>query len=120
MSDPQPMPPGTDVVFGITCRDVLMGRGSRSKNHCGNVTYRKLVDLNKELYAKASKFDKLKICKAIVAAARHFGWRFLHTEVGGKSFEVGDERAWLKTSQTLREGIINTKAKLQAEQETYS
>ena len=46
--------------------------------------------------------------------------RFLHTEVGGKSFEVGDERAWLKTSQTLREGIINTKAKLQAEQETYS
>ena len=47
MSDPQPMPPGTDVVFGITCRDVLMGRGSRSKNHCGNVTYRKLVDLNK-------------------------------------------------------------------------
>ena len=41
------MPPGTDAIFDITCKDVIMGRGSRSKNHCGNVTYRKLVDLNK-------------------------------------------------------------------------
>ena len=42
-----PMQPGTDAIFDITCKDVIMGRGSRSKNHCGNVTYRKLVDLNK-------------------------------------------------------------------------
>eukprot|EP00956_Cyclotella_meneghiniana_P019594 scaffold33742_cov115-Cyclotella_meneghiniana.AAC.1 len=100
-----PMQPGTDAIFDITCKDVIMGRGSRSKNHCGNVTYRKLVDLNKELYATASKFDKLKICKAIVAASRHFGWRFLQTEASGESFDTGDKRAWEKTSQALREGI---------------
>ena len=42
-----PVPPGTDAIFEITCGDVIMGRGNLAKLHCGNVTYRKLVDLNK-------------------------------------------------------------------------
>lgn len=42
-----PVPPGVDAVFLITCKDVVMGRGSGTQNHCGNVTYRKLVYLNK-------------------------------------------------------------------------
>ena len=42
-----PIPPGVDAVFLVTCRDVVMGRGSGTQNHCGNVTYRKLVYLNK-------------------------------------------------------------------------
>ena len=42
------MPPGTDAVFEITCRDVLTrGGGPGSQNHCGNKTYRMLVNLNK-------------------------------------------------------------------------
>lgn len=43
------MPPGTIPVHiqDITCKDVVMGRGSGTQNHCGNVTYRKLVFLNK-------------------------------------------------------------------------
>ena len=31
----------------ITCRDVLVGRGYAIQNHCGNVTFRNLVNLNK-------------------------------------------------------------------------
>eukprot|EP00956_Cyclotella_meneghiniana_P019693 scaffold34064_cov121-Cyclotella_meneghiniana.AAC.9 len=115
-----PVPPGTDAIFEITCGDVIMGRGNLAKLHCGNVTYRKLVDLNKELYATASKFDKKKICKAIVAACRHFGWHFLEIKAGGEAFDTGDKRAWEKTSQALREGIVDTRAKLQAERETAS
>lgn len=41
------MLPGTFPVYDITCKDVVMGRGSGTQNHCGNVTYRKLVFLNK-------------------------------------------------------------------------
>ena len=33
--------------YSVTCKDVVLGRGSGTQNHCGNVTYRKLVFLNK-------------------------------------------------------------------------
>eukprot|EP00804_Cyclotella_cryptica_P012576 CCRYP_014741-RA/>CCRYP_014741-RA protein AED:0.05 eAED:0.05 QI:417/1/1/1/0.5/0.33/3/852/600 len=110
-----PMPPGTEAIFDITCNDVVMGRGSGTQNHCGNVTYRKLVYLNKELYATSSKFDKLKISKAIVAAIRKFGGRFLQSEGDTGHFDIGDKRAWDKTSQALREGQTEVRARLAEE-----
>ncbi|KAL7486650.1 hypothetical protein ACHAW6_012247 [Cyclotella cf. meneghiniana] len=110
-----PLPPGTEAIFDITCNDVVMGRGSGTQNHCGNVTYRKLVYLNKELYATSSKFDKLKISKAIVAAIRKFGGRFLQVDGDEGHFDIGDKRAWDKTSQALREGQTEVRARLAEE-----
>eukprot|EP00985_Skeletonema_marinoi_P016903 scaffold9183_cov76-Skeletonema_marinoi.AAC.2 len=80
--------PGTVPVYDISCKDVVMGRGSGTQNHCGN-----------ELYATSSKFDKLKISKAIVAATREFGGRFLQADDarGGAHFDIGDKPAWSKT-----------------------
>lgn len=94
-----------------------MGRGSGTQNHCGNVTYRKLVYLNKELYATSSKFDKLKISKAIVAAVRKFGGHFMQADEkrGGLYYDIGDKRAWDKTSQALREGQAEVRARLAEE-----
>mmetsp|Transcript_16935 Transcript_16935/g.23898 ORF Transcript_16935/g.23898 Transcript_16935/m.23898 type:complete len:578 (-) Transcript_16935:94-1827(-) len=111
------MLPGTVPVYDITCKDVVMGRGSGTQNHCGNVTYRKLVFLNKELYATSSKFDKKKISKAIVAATREFGGRFLQVDEarGGAHFDIGDKPAWSKTSQALREGQKEIREKLAQE-----
>ncbi|KAL3802031.1 hypothetical protein ACHAWO_008444 [Cyclotella atomus] len=114
--DEHPMPPSKEPVSDVTCKDVVMGRGSGTQNHCGNVTYRKLVYLNKELYATSSKFDKLKISKAIVAAIRNFGGRFLQAEGESGNFDIGDKRAWDKTSQALREGQTEIRAKLAAEE----
>jgi len=95
--------------------DVVMGRGSGTQNHCGNVTYRKLVFLNKELYATSSKFDKLKISKAIVRAVREKGGHFL--EMKDKLyFDIGDKRAWDKTSQALREGQTEIRKRLEQEE----
>lgn len=118
-SAPPALPPGTDPMFSVTCKDVVMGRGSGTQNHCGNVTFRKLVYLNKELYATSSKFDKLKISKAIVAAVREFGGSFVQAdeERGGLYFDIGDKRAWDKTSQALREGQAEVRAKLAAEED---
>jgi len=117
MSDP---PHDGEAVFRITGKDVVMGRGGSSQNHNGNVTFRKLVHHNKELYAAAPKHYKLEISKAIVAATRQFGGRFLEPHEGGNSgyFDVGDKRAWTKTSQALREGQVEIKAKLEAEKRT--
>ncbi|KAL7471288.1 hypothetical protein ACHAXS_011586 [Conticribra weissflogii] len=110
-----PLPPGTASVLKVTCMDVVMGRGSGTQNHCGNVTYRKLVFLNKELYATSSKFDKLKISKAIVRAVREKGGHFL--EMKDKLyFDIGDKRAWDKTSQALREGQTEIRKRLEQEE----
>mmetsp|Transcript_11171 Transcript_11171/g.23766 ORF Transcript_11171/g.23766 Transcript_11171/m.23766 type:complete len:770 (-) Transcript_11171:316-2625(-) len=111
------LPPGTEAMFSVTCKDVVLGRGSGTQNHCGNVTYRKLVYLNKELYATSSKFDKLKISKAIVAAVREFGGNFMQADEkrGGLYYDIGDKRAWDKTSQALREGQGEIRARLAEE-----
>lgn len=70
-----------------------------------------------ELYATSSKFDKLKISKAIVAATREFGGRFLQADEarGGAHFDIGDKPAWSKTSQALREGQKEIREKLARE-----
>jgi len=111
------LPPGTEAMFSVTCKDVVLGRGSGTQNHCGNVTYRKLVYLNKELYATSSKFDKLKISKAIVAAVREFEGNFMQADEnrGGLYYDIGDKRAWDKTSQALREGQAEIRAWLAQE-----
>ncbi|KAL7485534.1 hypothetical protein ACHAW6_011127 [Cyclotella cf. meneghiniana] len=118
LEETAPLPPGTEAIFNVTCKDVVLGRGNGTQNHCGNVTYRKLVYLNKELYATSSKFEKLKISKALVAAIRKFGGRFLQAEGDKKEhFEIGDKRAWDKTSQALREGQTEVRARLEQEAE---
>lgn len=67
-----------------------------------------------ELYVTSSKHDKLKISKAIVAAVRQFGGRFVEADEnrGNVYFEIGDERGWKKTSQALREGQAEIRAQL--------
>ena len=64
-------------ITSPTERDVLSGRGQGIQRHNGNAKYIKLVFANKENYAKCAKCDKSKIKKAIVAAVRELGGRFL-------------------------------------------
>ena len=70
-----------------------------------------------ELYATSSKFDKLKISKAIVGAVREFGGHFVQADEkrGGLYYDIGDKRAWDKTSQALREGQAEIRARLAEE-----
>jgi hypothetical protein len=99
--------------------DIICGRGGLSLKHPGNINYRKIVNLNKEIYATCHKTEKLRISKSIVAAARDIKARFLEREDGTVSHsldekdeagnpvawrDIGDKRAIEKTSQALREG----------------
>ena len=57
------------------------------------------------IYARCPKQDKAKVSKGIVAAIREYGGRFLELdEELGYYYDIGDKRAFAKTSQALREG----------------
>jgi len=91
-----------------TSLDVISGRGSGIQNRIGNIKYRELVSSRKKEYADAKKHDKLLISKEIVAIIRANGGRFLKesdkTTLATQFYvDIGDKKAWAKTSQTLRD-----------------
>lgn len=106
-------------ITKVNANDIICGRGGLALKHPGNMAYRKMVGLNKELYATCLKTEKLGISKSIVAAIRETKVRFLERQDGktGQYLEekdeygnpvtwkdIGDKRAIEKTSQALREG----------------
>eukprot|EP00581_Thalassiosira_minuscula_P011756 CAMPEP_0183720636 /NCGR_PEP_ID=MMETSP0737-20130205/13190_1 /TAXON_ID=385413 /ORGANISM="Thalassiosira miniscula, Strain CCMP1093" /LENGTH=366 /DNA_ID=CAMNT_0025950529 /DNA_START=119 /DNA_END=1219 /DNA_ORIENTATION=+ len=96
--------------------DVLNGRGQGVHRHSGNIKFRKLVFVNRTLYAKCPKQDKMKISRGIVTAIRARGGRFLEFDERTEIYaDIGDKRATEKTSQALREGQTNIRKQLYAE-----
>jgi hypothetical protein len=108
-----------DRITEVNDNDIICGRRGIALKHPGNLAYRKIVGLNKELYATCQKNEKLRVSKSIVAAMREVGGRFLEREDGKTSLQhnevdadglpvvwidIGDKRAVEKTSQALREG----------------
>lgn len=94
-------------------QDVLCGRGGAALRHPGNQTYRRLVNLNKPLYIKCLKTEKLKISRSIVAAIREQQGRFLERDVKKQTwYDIGDKKAIEKTSQALREGQPKLRQKM--------
>lgn len=107
-------------ITRINENDIICGRKGVALKHPGNLAYRKIVGLNKELYATCLKNEKLRISKSIVYAMREdLGGRFLEREDGKTSMslderdedgnpvvwrDIGDKKAVEKTSQALREG----------------
>ncbi|KAL7525599.1 hypothetical protein ACHAWF_001661, partial [Thalassiosira exigua] len=99
--------------------DVLSGRGGRINSHPGNVRFRSAVDSLKREYLdpRTKKVEKARIAAQIASEvrARHPPGRFLkedpHT---GLWVEIGDERAWKKAGQALRESAPEIRAERQA------
>ncbi|KAL3811799.1 hypothetical protein ACHAXA_000920 [Cyclostephanos tholiformis] len=113
---PPPLP--HEIITSPTDLDVLNGRGQGVQRHLGNVNYRKLVHVNKVLYAKCPRADKMKISKGIVDAVRHMGGRFLELdERSGIYNDIGEKKAVEKTSQALREGQVDIRKNMYAKDE---
>mmetsp|Transcript_20487 Transcript_20487/g.44466 ORF Transcript_20487/g.44466 Transcript_20487/m.44466 type:complete len:458 (-) Transcript_20487:200-1573(-) len=109
---------GGQPVTVFTCRDVLNGRGQGVQRHPGNMKYRTLVFVNKGLYAKCPRPDKMKISKGIVAAVREMGGGFLELdERTGTYKDIGDKKATEKTSQALREGQTKIRKQMYKDEE---
>ncbi|KAL7531037.1 hypothetical protein ACHAXR_003812 [Thalassiosira sp. AJA248-18] len=109
------MSESAERITQINNNDVICGRSSVALKHPGNIAYRKIISLNKELYATCPKTDKLRISRSIVSAMQEAGCRFLEREYRGTKAkgeagsaevwnDIGTRRAVDKTSQALREG----------------
>ena len=71
----------------------------------GNIQFRHLVAKYKKEYLCAKKFVKRNLVSQIVHFVRQGRGRFLQRDSGnGMYYEIGDERAYAKLSQTMREG----------------
>ncbi|KAL7471729.1 hypothetical protein ACHAXS_012017 [Conticribra weissflogii] len=119
---PRPeIPPGHGgPVRNPNSNDVLSGRGGRINSHSGNVRFREMVESLKREYLdpRTKKLEKARIAARLVATIRHSEppGRFLkedpHT---GLWIEIGDERAWKKAGQALRESAPEIRAEQQAQ-----
>lgn len=92
--------------------DVMFGRGGGTNNHVGNIKFRQLCFEHKFRYLAASKVDKPKVAREVVAIWRQQSppGRFLTKAARDKSkgqestwYDVGDQKAREKASQCLRE-----------------
>ena len=97
--------------------DVLCGRGGGTNNHCGNVSFRQMVNEHKLRYLAASKVEKPKVAREVVQLwrAQDPPGRFLARKddsrkgpgsvkaEGNVWYDVGDKKAREKASQCLRE-----------------
>lgn len=104
---------GGIAVCDITELDILCGRGTKYCHHRGNKRYHLLVQVHCGAYRQAqSKDDKTKISRSIVESLRNSSppARFIakkdSTKDGAETwYEIGNKRAWEKTSQLLREMV---------------
>lgn len=111
------VPSASTKEFKITNNDVLCGRGGLTNHHPGNVMFRSLVRAKQEAYLRATKREKAGVAKEIVGIMRQLDppGRFLKKDPAnpGKWVEIGDKKAREKTSQALREGAPELKARVE-------
>jgi len=108
---PSPKPKvlaGEEPVKTPTRNDVLSGRGGGVNSHPGNKRYRALVNSMKVEYLnpKTRKAQKTHIAANVVWAIRQCDppGRFLKVDKStGMWYEIGDQAAFRKTGQALRE-----------------
>jgi len=89
----------------LTPHDVISGRGDKIRAH--NINFTNLVEKYKEVYFQTRNPGKMHIIADIVDTIRIGGGRFLKEEIiggrehTGRYVEIGDEKAWIKISNTL-------------------
>lgn len=85
--------------------DCLCGRGGRSNNHPGNVSFREETLKYREWYEQSSKGEKYNISELVVESLKSMGVRFLRENDEGGWFEISHYDARKKVSQALREKL---------------
>jgi hypothetical protein len=108
------------LVYELTDQDVLCGRGAPSQWHPGNQYFRQLVADYQPMYVARKRADKPEIALLLVDRVKARGGRFLkRTKRPGIGpcghfcwINIGDQRAYEKCCQSLREGAPELRKKL--------
>jgi hypothetical protein len=105
------------VYIKPTDKDVLLGRGGHAAHHPGNSNYLRAKATIQARYSAATKTEKMGISQELVDIVREWGGRFLKRhQLVGKWYEVENEVARKKASQTLRETSTPKVARKKASQ----
>ena len=116
-------PEQQEVTTGIRAEDrnendVLFGRGKGSNNYIGNQRFRQIVNQYREHYFETRRTEKPLLARRVMDLIRNQvpSGRFLQFDsITGKYFEVSEEVAVRKTSQSLREGKLQRQKNKEAE-----
>lgn len=92
--------------------DILFGRGAFCNRHHGNVIFRALIETYKDQYSSSTREQKTGMAQAIVDHVRSMGGQFLEKGRYSFWFDVGDERAAVKTGRVLRGRCVSYKPRL--------
>jgi len=107
-----------NTVVTPNCNDVLCGRGSGVNTFSGNIFFRELVRVRKDLYRRVKRHQKIPIAEEIIDAITSLDppGRFLIRSKEGKDDNANSEssggcwhvhsrkQSMVKTAQALREG----------------
>jgi hypothetical protein len=108
------------LVYNLTDEDVLCGRGAPSQFHPGNHFFRQLVLEYQPSYVARKRAEKPEIALQLVERIKSRGGRFLkRTKRPGIGpcghfcwIDIGDQRAYEKACQALREGAPDLRKKM--------
>jgi hypothetical protein len=108
----------------VNDNDVLCGRGAPTNFHPGNQHFREVVASYQSAYIAAKRADKPEIALQVVHRIEERGGRFLkRTKVPGLGpsghffwQEIGEQRAYEKACQALREGAPEIRKSLAAKE----
>lgn len=96
-----------DYIFTYDYYDVLLGRGGKKNQHPGNLEFRRFVVPYKERYSASTKNEKTALTRELLDYIKSKQVRFLKYEQNLEVwYEVDDEVARQKISQTIRDGVI--------------
>lgn len=110
-------------IASLHDNDVLSGRGGRINNHPGNIMFREVVEDYKREYLdpRTRKLEKAHVAARLVAQIRSTNppGRFLKEDPDnpGKYIEIGDQKAWKKAGQALREDAPDVRKEIDEEME---
>jgi hypothetical protein len=105
-------PPSADGVVDCRDTDVLSGRGGGTTAHPGNIYFRELIESYRSTYDNTSTRNKPHVSRHIVREVRKSGRRFLRNDnKDGLFYEIGDDAAREKISQTLRHRTVERRGK---------
>jgi hypothetical protein len=100
--------PSETRVDELKPTDVLCGRGMLTSIHPGNVAYKRVIKKHEMEYICSKRSVKPKLAMKLLKQFRRNAIRFVKRERDANDkyiwIDIGDERAYQKVSQSLREG----------------
>jgi hypothetical protein len=100
--------------------DVICGRGMNTSVHPGNVAFKKVMKKHEMEYICAKRSTKPKIAMKLLEDFRRHSVRFVKRERDGQGrfmwFDIGEQRAYEKVCQSLREGAPQLRRQMLASQ----